>query len=230
MKLVERFRDAITQYQVSEDWFVVSNTTYTVGQVSQQQAIYDQITNLTVRTFPLVFILCTDDRSYYQVFFQHPLEASRGSVDQWACRDIWLTLEQKSTPLKDKLVSAMERLDRLRLQDDGLWDGDRHEQRAKLFEWVFGINYNLSSRSPSTSTLRSISDTGNVLYNRMITEDYKESQDDIQAVSGIAQDIRDALLDYQVCSDKLYATGVQLKLGHFDRWHSNRRYTARTAS
>ena len=51
-----------------------------------------------------------------------------------------------------------------------------------------------------------------MLYDRMTTEGYKESQDDIQAVSGIAEDTRDALLDYQVCSDKPYATGVQLKL------------------
>jgi len=51
-----------------------------------------------------------------------------------------------------------------------------------------------------------------VLYNRVNTEGYKESQDDIQAVFRIAEDIRDALLDYQVCSDRLYSTGVQLKL------------------
>jgi len=41
----------------------------------------------------------------------------------------------------------------------------------------------------------------------MNTEDYEESQDDIQAASGIAEDIRDALLDYQVCSDKVCGTG-----------------------
>ena len=62
-----------------------------------------------------------------------------------------------------------------------------------------------------------IKDTGNVLYNRINTEGYEESQDDIQAVSGIAEDIRDAILDYQVCSDKSYATGMQLKSGHLDR-------------
>jgi len=51
-----------------------------------------------------------------------------------------------------------------------------------------------------------------VLYNRINVEGYDESQDDIRAVSEIAEDIRDALLDYQVCSDKSYATGAQLKL------------------
>ena len=41
----------------------------------------------------------------------------------------------------------------------------------------------------------------------MSTGDYEESQDDIQAVSGIVEEIHDALFDYQVCSDKLYAMG-----------------------
>ena len=96
VKLVERLRDAITQYQVSEDRFVTSNVTYTAGQVSQQQAIYDQqqaiydqISNLSVRTLQLVSILYTDDRSCRQVFFQHPLKASRGDAGQRACRDVF---------------------------------------------------------------------------------------------------------------------------------------------
>ena len=76
VKLVERFRDAITCYQVSKDRFVASNATYIAGQISQQQAIYDQITDLTVRVFQLIFILYTDDRFYHQVFFQYPLETS----------------------------------------------------------------------------------------------------------------------------------------------------------
>jgi len=56
-KLVGRLRDAITRYEVSEDYFVAPNTTYTAGQVSQQQVIYDQVIGLTVRVFQLVPIL-----------------------------------------------------------------------------------------------------------------------------------------------------------------------------
>ena len=43
----------------------------------------------------------------------------------------------------------MARLDRLCLQDDddGIWDENLHEQRTKLFKWVFGINYSLPPRS-----------------------------------------------------------------------------------
>jgi len=120
----------------------------------------------------------------------------------------------------------------LYLQDDdhgGIWDGDGDEQRAKLFKWVFRVNYKLSSRSFSTSTLRLIRDTGNVLYDRINTEDYEESQDDIQVVSEIADDIRGALLGFQVCNDGPYAAGAT-KSEHLNRWHSNGRYTTRTAS
>ena len=143
-----------------------------------------------------------------------------------------LILGQKSTPLKNKLDSAIARLDHLCLQDDdndGLWDGDGDERQAKLFEWVSGVGYHLPLRSFSTSALRRIRDTGNALYHRITAEGYKESQDDVQAVSGIAEDIRDALLDHQVCNNKPYVNRVQLKPGHFDRWHNNRPYTTRAA-
>ena len=90
--------------------------------------------------------------------------------------------------------------------------------------------YNLASCSFFASTLRLIRDTGNVLYNRINVEGYEESQDDILAVSEIAEDIRDALLDYQVCSGELYGTGAQLKSERSGRWHSNRQYTTRTAT
>jgi hypothetical protein len=72
-------------------------------------------------------------------------------------------------------------------------------------------------------------DNGNVLYNRISAKGYKECQNDILAVSGMAEDIRDALLDYQVCDDKAYAAALSLKLVCFDRWPSNRRYMTRIA-
>ena len=48
------------------------------------------------------------------------------------------------------------------------------------------------------STLRQIRDNGNVIYDRINVQGYEESQDDIQAVSGMAGAIQDAVLDYQV--------------------------------
>ncbi|KAF9645952.1 hypothetical protein BDM02DRAFT_3271339 [Thelephora ganbajun] len=130
-RLVERLREVITHYQMS-----------------QRQAIYDRITNLT------------------------------------SSLDTLLKLHEKSPGVKNDLDSVMARLDRLYLEednDDGSWDENEHEHRVKLFD-----------------TLRIIEDNWNVLYNRVNTQGYKESQDDIQAASAMADDIRDAVIDYQV--------------------------------
>ena len=56
-------------------------------------------------------------------------------------------------------------------------------------------------------------DNGNALYDRICAQDYEESQDDVLTVSGMVEDIRDALLDYQVGDDEAHAATVSLKLG-----------------
>jgi hypothetical protein len=66
-----------------------------------------------------------------------------------------------------------------------------------------------------SSTLRQIKDKGNVLYDRINAEDYEEHQEDIQAVSGIAEDIQDAVLDYQVSRSRARGGVVSLTLGLF---------------
>jgi len=59
-KLIEQLREAITYYQVS-GYHIIASTTVDVGeQFSQQQAIYNQITDLTVRILQLVLAHCTD--------------------------------------------------------------------------------------------------------------------------------------------------------------------------
>ena len=59
-----------------------------------------------------------------------------------------LTLQQKSLAVKNKLDSAMARLDRLCSEeddDDKLCDENEHERWGKLFEWVV----RMGSSSPS---------------------------------------------------------------------------------
>ena len=48
----------------------------------------------------------------------------------------WLTLEQRSPSVKNKLDSIMARLDRLCSEggDNTLWDNDEHKRWEKLFE------------------------------------------------------------------------------------------------
>jgi hypothetical protein len=91
-----------------------------------------------------------------------------------------LKLQEKSPALKNKLDSVIGRLDRLRFAKDS-GNEKEHEYRAKLFD-----------------TLKLIKDNGNVLYNRITAQDYQECEEDIKAASGIAEDIRDAMLDYQI--------------------------------
>ena len=59
--LVERLREAITHYQVSVYQIIASSDIDTGVQISQQQAIYDQITDLTVRVLRVVSVSYTDD-------------------------------------------------------------------------------------------------------------------------------------------------------------------------
>ena len=61
-RLIERLREAITYYQVSQICFILSSATHTGGQISQQQAIYHRITDLAVGIFRPVSILHADDR------------------------------------------------------------------------------------------------------------------------------------------------------------------------
>lgn len=50
-RLIERLREAIVCYQVSGDHTPVLRMSDTAEQISQQQTIYHQITQLTVRLF-----------------------------------------------------------------------------------------------------------------------------------------------------------------------------------
>ena len=56
-RLVERLREAISHYQVRGHWTNMLGAVDMEGQISQQQAIYDKIVNLTVRTL-LLFSVC----------------------------------------------------------------------------------------------------------------------------------------------------------------------------
>jgi hypothetical protein len=58
-----------------------------------------------------------------------------------------------------------------------------------------------------------------VLHNRVSIQEYKKCEGDILAVSEMADDIQDALLEYQVGSEKL-RTAVVTEIG-FDRQPNN---------
>ncbi|KAF9645039.1 hypothetical protein BDM02DRAFT_3120843, partial [Thelephora ganbajun] len=156
-RLLEWLREAITHYQIL-----------------QQQAIYDQIANLSSS-------------------FDTPLK-----------------LHEKSPAVENKLDSVMVRLDRLCSEegnDDGLCDEHEREHRAELFD-----------------TLRLINDNGNMLYHRINTQGYNECQDDIQAASAMADDIRDAIIDYQMFQQRtIYDVNCRLIVTDLSVLNSRRR-------
>jgi len=63
----------------------------------------------------------------------------------------------------------------------------------------------------------------------MITKESTE-QGDILAISGLVEDIQEALLNYQVGNGKAYPTVLPLKLGHGYRWWCNRQYMIRVVN
>ena len=67
-KLIERLREAVIHYQVSENCFQ-HQTQLTAGQVSQQQAVYDRITDLAVSDFQFGSALHADNQLFCQVVF-----------------------------------------------------------------------------------------------------------------------------------------------------------------
>ena len=69
-KLINGLREAISHYQVSRNWAVASGTaTHTRGQISQQQDIYHQVTNLAVSISWCAFVLHVDYQSFTQTSF-----------------------------------------------------------------------------------------------------------------------------------------------------------------
>ncbi|KAF9644139.1 hypothetical protein BDM02DRAFT_3190869 [Thelephora ganbajun] len=145
VRLVEWLREVTTHYQIS-----------------QQQAIYDQIVNLT--------------SSFDTLLELH---------------------EMTHFMVKKKLGSLVARLDRLCSEednDDGLWDENEHENRVKLFD-ALGL----------------VRDNGSALYNRINAQGCEECQDDVQAASAMADDIRDAIIDYQMVQQRaIYGKNCRL--------------------
>jgi len=71
---VEELRDAINYYQVSGHQNIVLSTVDMGVQISQQQAIYDQITDLTVSVLRLALLLAWMSDSFIESSFDELLK------------------------------------------------------------------------------------------------------------------------------------------------------------
>ena len=72
-------------------------------------------------------------------------------------------------------------------------------------------------------------DNASTLYNRINAQGYEECQDDILAASGIAEDIRDALLEHQVSDGQAWVAVALLKSNSSNRRSTNGRHMSKIA-
>lgn len=80
--------------------------------------------------------------------------------------------------------------------------------------------------TPLLSDLRPLKDKAKGLYDRVTAEGYKEGEGDVVTVSGLAEDLRDVLLEYWVGIQKKAVTIFgSLKPLFLYRRHNNRRFT-----
>ena len=79
-RLIEQLQEAISHYQVSGYEDIASSSVDMGGQISQQQAIYDQISDLTVRVLRPFSACRSDGRLFHQVIFRCSLETPRGNA------------------------------------------------------------------------------------------------------------------------------------------------------
>ena len=79
--------------------------------------------------------------------------------------------------------------------------------------------------TPLLSDLRPLKDEAKGLYDRVTAEGYKEGEGDVVTVSGLAEDLRDVLLEYWVGIQKAVTIFGSLKPLFLYRRHNNRRFT-----
>jgi hypothetical protein len=162
-------------------------------QISQQQAIYRQITHLTVRLLRLVSGI-GGDRPVSQVVVRYIAEASGGNPPHHV---------RHSTRSRSNRTPSCE-------GQAGIYYGAvEWTSRCPLARppaRAVGKVVRVSGQdNPSTNTLtslpgdlRPIRDKAKGLYERIATEGYVQNEGDVAAVSGLAEDLRDALFEYRV--------------------------------
>jgi len=114
-------------------------------QISQQQGIYDQISDLTVGILWLVSARHSDGRLFSQVVFWCSLETSRGNARPMSSPLYRLTFKQRSPSAETKLDSILTRLCRVCSEEgncDTLRVDNESERRVKLFKYVAVIDSN----------------------------------------------------------------------------------------
>jgi len=101
--------------------------------------------------------------------------------------------------VRRKIETILARLGRLKDElGNAAGDGGESNRRKNLFEWV---SFDLCGRSsilPHPRALERITDELQPLSERSSALDYHETDSDGQFISELAEDLRDAVMEYQV--------------------------------
>jgi len=100
--------------------------------------------------------------------------------------------------VRGKIETILARLGRLKDELGNAGDGGESDRRRILFEWVsFDVCGRLSIL-PHLRALERIVDELRPLSERSSGLDYQETDSDGQIISELAEDLRDAVMEYQV--------------------------------
>ena len=111
-----------------------------------------------------------------------------------------ITPPQKS-PASKKIESVRARLDRLGAEGDAARDAGEFKRRKSLFECVPYPPQTASSVNLISRTLEGIKDKLERLSERSTTSGRTENEGDMTTACDLADDLRDAIVEYQVRTD-----------------------------
>ena len=102
--------------------------------------------------------------------------------------------------IQGRIDSVLARLGRLQVETGSIaGGGDEFKQQTVLFEWVSFARWRRSVLySSHLRALEGIKDELQILSEQSNTVGYKESEADRQVISQLVEDLRDAVIEYQV--------------------------------
>jgi len=126
-----------------------------------------------------------------------------------------LTCRQKVPGVQGKVGSVLARLARLNVGPESTVGGeDESKRRVILFECVSSVDCGRVSVLIYRRTLEGIKDELRPISERSSTVSYQENDADGRTVCELAEDLRDAIIEYQVGHDPQPCTGHFAKAAH----------------
>ena len=120
-----------------------------------------------------------------------------------------LTYRQEAPGVKEKIESMLSRLGRLTAEDGTFGDQDESKRKLILFEYVLPTR---SEREPTLILRRALEVIKDVLCKILKLSnaaEYKDNEADARVVCELAEDVRDAVIEYQVSANLV----ITLRMG-----------------